>query len=308
MPIMLNSEIIQYLFCVYCHADTLVMNGEDVYCQTCGHQFSSVDGILDCRIPNDTALADPGDVAGEPVPKYLVFRQKTIGYDLRQAHYEKIAMLLQSLVPGLEDRLFFFMGTGNGNDVRYLLRKLSFNRVIGFDISPKALIEHREYATKHLDNISIGLVLASNRTVPVKRTDCTLGLAIMTLHHSGDQNEQIKRMLEINFSYLFVSDGRSTPAIRLLEKLKVASRPEGHGGAMKPTTLDLAKLKESLHREGFSCRHRTFFNPPLYFIPEFLCRSFVGRRLVQIGVDFSSFLGKFVGIDKYIDIVIYPRS
>ena len=185
---------------------------------------------------------------------------------------------------------------------------MSFNRAIGFEISPKALIQQRQYAQKHLENISIGLVLASNRLVPVKKMDNTLGLAIVTLHHSGDQNEQIMRMLERNFSYLLVSDGRSTPMIRLLERWGLANRPEGHAKTMKPTTLDLAKLKTALQSKGFAYRYRTYFRPPLYLVPEFLSRSLWGRRLVRFGVDLVSLSGKFMGIDKCIDIVIYPQS
>ena len=118
MPIMPTSEIIQYLFCVYCGADALTLRDGSVYCQSCSYQFPDVNGILDCRIPSDTALADPGDVAGEPVPKYLAARNRTIGHDLRKAKYARMAKLLRSVVSDLEHRTFFFMGTGKGNDVQ----------------------------------------------------------------------------------------------------------------------------------------------------------------------------------------------
>ena len=308
MPIMPTSEIIQYLLCVYCGADALTLKDGGVYCQSCGYQFPNVNGILDCRIPSDTALADPDDVAGHPIPKHLRVRQLTIGHDLRKAKFARAAKLLRQVVPDLEHRTFFFMGTGNGNDIRYLLGELSFNKAIGFDISPKGLIEHRQYAEQHLNNISIGLVLASNRLVPVKKMGNTLGLAISTLHHSGDQNWQIMKMLERNFNYLLVMDGRSTPTIRLLERLGLATKPEGPAKSMKPTTLDLAKLKATLQNEGFAYRYQTYFYPPLHFIPEFLSRSLWRRRLVRLGVDLVRLVGRFIGIDKYIDIVVYPES
>ena len=83
----------------------------------------------------------------------------------------------------------------------------------------------------------VGLVLASNRHLPVKKAEKTLGLAISTLHHSGDQVSQILRLLELSFDRLLVSDRRSTTLLRILEKIGLAARGEGQMGTMKPTAL-----------------------------------------------------------------------
>jgi len=76
-------------------------------------------------------------------------------------------------------------------------------------------------------------------------------------------------LLERNFDHFLVSDGRSTPTMRLLERLGLANKPEGHAKSMKPTNLDLAKLRAALQSKGFAHRYQTYFPPPCIWCPSF---------------------------------------
>lgn len=302
MPAMSTFELIKYLFCVHCNADALTIEGDHVRCLSCGYQYPNEEGIPDFRITSDIASVDSSDLFGESLNREV----NPLSHSLQERRFSRMECLLHSAIPDLKNRVFFFIGTGTGNDIRYLHQAIPFHKAIGFDISPAYLVEHRKYAERHYSDVSLGLILASNSHIPVKKMDGTLGLAISTLHHSGDQNEQIVKLLTVNFGFLLISDGRSTPVIRLLEKLGLATRPEGHAGTMKPSTFNLVRLKAELQQKRFAYRYQTYFFPPSYLLPRFHIASWK-ERLVLRGVDFLTLIGKLLGIDKQIDIVIYPQ-
>jgi len=173
MSVMKPLELIRYLFCVHCNTDALTIHKRDhVRCLSCGYQYPNEEGIPDFRLPTDIASVDSSDLFGESLTREV----HPISYSLREVCFSRMVRLLYSTIPDLKNRVFLFMGTGTGNDIRYIHQVIPFHKAIGFDISPVSLVEHRKYAERHYPDVFLGLVLASNRFIPVKKMDNTLGL------------------------------------------------------------------------------------------------------------------------------------
>jgi hypothetical protein len=154
------------------------------------------------------------------------------------------------------DRLFF-LGSGTGRDVAYLLSFRELGTVYCSDLSLTSLrmIPHRLAAA----NVQLGLFTSDLQDCPVAARDVPL-IIVNALHHTQDMHEALRRLMAHGYEQLFLIEPTDNFLIRALAGRGLSRRVEYSG--VRPGRLQLSRLRVMADEHRYGLRVTTDWGAP----------------------------------------------
>jgi len=287
------AALLADLACPACGAANLAQAGEAVSCGACARRYPVRRGVVDFLLQDRLGETEQReikamtlDIDDERKLRWVIEKEK---WDRIQTHFltrgvSAAARYLAAYArPGVT---LVTLGTGSGIELRLLTRTLSFERVIGSDISwTAAYAAGRSLAE---GTAAVGLLACTFDGCPLRRSANTVGFVFEALHHADDVHRTIEALLTRNFENLVFVEPTRNRLINALARRGLAMNVEYSG--LKPDWIDLATVREIADRCGCDMQVTTWWPFPDSLVPKLVKRSRLLSAVLCRSVDLVSAL------------------
>lgn len=270
MQTLSTSELAAVLTCPLCRGAALTASGESLRCSRCARTYDRELGVLSFNIDDQLSAtnrneirahaADPSDAAHAEAMIH-----KEDWHPLLTHQMKWVIDVVDGMLPRAGSTLVA-LGAGTGFDLRLLLRRRSFARVLASDISP--------YSTSLIPRAlaefsgELGVFASSFECAPIAKRPGTVGLVFQALHHAPDAHHALETLLDHSFDDLVIVEPMTNPLFKVLARHDLVQRVEYTG--TRPDWLELGRIEALAQSRGYAVRSRMWWEVPPYFSPRWL--------------------------------------
>jgi uncharacterized protein YbaR (Trm112 family) len=307
------SELLCFLVCPACFTGRLSM-GEDrenpsVACTKCGRDFprndSFIDFVMDDHL-DETSQRERRffDVSDEAAVFSTTQKDNWNSLYIGQATHN-IDAIVELIRPGDQGRVLCSIGSGAGFELKLLLKRCPFDKVLSSDISPRLPVAVP--ATLSEFSGKLGVFASEFEHCPVAKEQPTLGLVYQALHHSSDAHRSLVKLLDQNFDELIIVEPVTNWLVEILSLVGLAKRREYSG--LDPDWMRISRIRQIGNERGYYMQTRIWWElPPLIAGNAALeKRPTIARAIVQ-SVRLLSWLTGFVGLGSMAAIRLSKTS
>jgi hypothetical protein len=238
------------------------MEGTVCRCQSCGRLFPVADRVIhfvdDEDLDEETRRERAGNTfltSRRHTYASLIKEQATLWRDYytrsRRRTIETLARYLGSR------RRVFFLGTGRGREIEYLLQFVKLDTVYCSDLAASPLGVLRARLESH--PLRVGLFTSDLQHCPVAATDIPV-VIVNALHHTRDLHGALERFLKSRFQDVLFVEPMDNRLLSILARFGLAQRVEYSG--VKPGRLHLHRLRALCVQYGYDARVATSWSFP----------------------------------------------
>ena len=270
MATLLHPTTYYHLLRCPCSGRTPLSCSEDrLYCHECHREFNVSDGgILELVEPDALDAETARELTGntykftlEQAMSLALADRSNIWHSYYSRSRKGTILHLSKLLDRLDTDQVFFLGSGTGREIEYLLQCRKLRTVFCSDLSVSTLrlVPYR----LHRYDLKLGLFTSDLNHCPIRRSAIPI-MIVNALHHTQDMHVALEKILLVGHQNILFVEPTDNFLVHCLEKRGLARRVEYSG--VKPGRLDLRKLQALGRRHGYKLRVTThWIFPEDYF-------------------------------------------
>jgi len=290
------QKLVDYVKCPFCYR-SLTAETEYVKCQTCNKIFLIYKDIilnlieeanLDLFAINEL-IANQCYVKTNSLNLSIQSNDIFLWKDYYSQSRKKSIQYLSHFIKNTKNNTIFFMGSGSGKEIQYLLNFLSFKTAICIDLSLPAL----SLIPVRLQNkeINLGLIASDIRNsiiipknIPIVFTN--------VLHHTQDMHNVLEKYLTEKYQHILFIEPLDNFFISFLSAFGISKRIEYSG--IKPGRLNIKLIRNMCKKYGYGISIKTLWSFPQDYYHKLFGNSIIIQKLFFLLINLFSDITNFI--------------
>lgn len=268
MELIAPEEVADDLVCPACLKGVLAVettgSETQVRCVECGKHYECHDRIM--RLLSEEHLLDHHhqEIEGN---EYDTSDPEAVFHDTHKESWNRyytemlmhdIRYVLRMMKDYSDETTLVCLGAGAGFDLKAILSRRKFRRVLASDISLTAL-SLVPIALSSFEG-SLGLFTSELGRCPIRKNPKCLGFVFQALHHAPDIHAALESLLRRNFDNLIIVEPTTNWLVEILARLGLAKRKEYSG--IMPDWINLRVAERIAAKYGYDMKAYTWWEVP----------------------------------------------